>query len=77
MIVTTQHLFTIPYFADRPGFCRGRAKDFFASHGLDWRRFVREGIDERELLDCHDALSTALVRWAHQCAAAERGNNGR
>lgn len=69
MIVTRRHLFTVPGFSKRPGFCRDKSKTWFASHGLDWRAFVRDGIDEQVLLATDDAMALAVVRWAHQCEA--------
>jgi len=71
MIVTTKHLFTIPGFSPRPGFCRGRSKDWFRAHGLNWRDFVRNGIPI-EKLEATDAMGQALAAWARECDARER-----
>ena len=68
MIVTTRHLFTIPGYGPRPGFCRGGSREWFRAHRLDWRDFVKHGIDESVLLAQHDAFADAMVRWAHACA---------
>ena len=71
MIVTTRHLFTIPGFSARPGFCRGGARAWFAAHGLDWGDFVRNGIAAEAIEATGDGLALTLVAWARQCAAQE------
>lgn len=67
MIVTIRHLFTIPGFSRRRGFCRGQARVWFQAHGLDWREFVRNGIPAHVLEATGDALAVALVCWAKEC----------
>ena len=71
MIVTTRHLFTIPGFSPRPGFCRGGAREWFSAHGLDWADFVRNGIPAEKMAATGDALGLALVAWARECADRE------
>lgn len=75
LIVTTQHLFTIPGFSARPGFCRGQSRAWFQSQGLDWRAFVRDGIDASRLEATGDSLALAVVAWARQCVT-EGGAHG-
>lgn len=75
LTVTTQHLFTIPGFSRRRGFCRGGARAWFARHGLDWNAFVRDGIDAGALTATGDAMALALVDWARQCV--EGASDGR
>jgi hypothetical protein len=70
MIVTTRHMLTIPGFTARGGFCRTGSRAWARSHGLDWGDFVLHGIAEEKLL-ATDAFGVALVKWAHQCAAAD------
>lgn len=72
MIVTTRHLFTIPWFSPRRGFCRDRSRAWFRAHGFDWGHFVRNGIHADQLEATGDALALALVAWARECAAQER-----
>lgn len=67
MIVTTRHLFTIPGFSQRAGFCRGGAREWFRTHELDWRDFVAHGIPADQLEATGDALALALVAWAREC----------
>ncbi len=70
MIVTKHHLFTIPGFSKRRGFCRGKSRDWFRAHGLDWRMFVAHGIPAETLEATGDGLALALVKWARKCQAA-------
>lgn len=71
MIVTTRHLFTIPGFSRRAGFCRAGTRAWAASHGFDWRDFARNGIAIEQLDAVDDAFAQALVKWARECAARE------
>lgn len=71
LIVTRRHLFTIPGFSRRQGFCRAGARDWFARHRLDWKQFVRSGIEASKLEETGDGLAVALVAWARKC---EEGN---
>lgn len=72
MIVTTRHMLTIPGFSTRNGYCRGGSRKWARSHGLDWEKFVREGIDS-EILEATDGFGQALVKWARECEAREAG----
>jgi hypothetical protein len=71
VIVTRAHLFSIPGYSARPGFCRGGARAWFRAHGMDWTDFVRNGIAADALTATGDGLALALVDWAQQCAAQE------
>lgn len=71
VIVTTTHLFTIPWFTRRSGFCRGKSKEFFDMHGLDWRAFVKNGIPSSKLEATGDGLALKLVEWARKCEACD------
>lgn len=70
MIVTYRHYRTIPSRRGI-GYCRGKGAEWFARHGLDFRDFVRNGIDEQQLLATGDGMALRLVEWARQCAAQE------
>lgn len=74
LIVTTRHMCTIPGFSTRRGFCRDRSKAWAKRHGLDWREFVRNGIDAEKLLATGDGFAIALVEWARKCQAQERSD---
>jgi len=71
MIVTTRHVFTIPYFRARPGFCRDGMRRWFDAHGLDWADFKANGIEAERLEAIGDAFALATVKWARECTAAE------
>jgi hypothetical protein len=73
MIVTTRHLFTIPGYSRRPGFCRGGARRWAAAHGIDWCDFVRHGIAAEKLEAIGDAFALALVAWAKKCEEQTHG----
>ncbi|WP_236200237.1 hypothetical protein [Pseudomonas pseudonitroreducens] len=66
MIVTIQHLHSVPTWTGRQGFCHSAARDFFARHNLDWLDFVRNGIDEKVLVATGDALAMILVEYARE-----------
>ncbi|MDF3932926.1 hypothetical protein [Pseudomonas citronellolis] len=66
MIVTIQHLHTVPTWNGRQGYCHGKARDFFSEHGLDWMDFVQNGIDEQLLVDTGDGLALLLVEHARE-----------
>lgn len=72
LIVTTKHLFTIPGYSSRPGFCRGKSREWFARQGLDWRAFVRHGIDADILRGTGDGLAIAVAGWAEKCEACRQ-----
>lgn len=73
LIVTIQHLHTVPTWTTRTGYCARQSRAFFAEHGLDWLAFVRNGIPAQQLLDTGNALAAHLVAWAAQVEA----ENGR
>lgn len=58
------------------GYCRPGCFALAKSKGLDWRKFVREGIDSRELAaPGEDSMVDALVEQARRRIREE--NNGR
>lgn len=71
--VTTTHLFTIPGFSPRRGFCRDKSKAWAKRQGIDWRAFVRDGIDADSLLATGDGFAIALVEWARKCEETRNG----
>lgn len=72
MRITLQHLHTIPGTGGKPGWCNGRARDFFQRHGLDWYQFRHGGIPEEAFLATGDGLAIRLVEWAHESARIEQ-----
>lgn len=75
MKVTYRHYRTIPSRGG-VGYCRGKGQDWFNRHGLDFRDFVKNGIDAEVLLATGDGMAEQLVNWARTCAAKE-GAGGR
>lgn len=71
LIVTRRHLFTVPGFSRRPGFCRAGAIAWARRHGIDWQEFTRNGIDAQRLVDTGDGFALALVDWARECERTE------
>lgn len=71
--VTLEHLRSIPGYGRKPGFCAGRAREFFKQHQLDWYAFRHDGLPAEQFLATGDALAIALVSWARECEVS----NGR
>lgn len=74
LIVTIQHLHTVPTWTTRTGYCAKQSRAFFSEHGLDWLEFVREGIDAERLLATGNALAEHLVAHARAVEEARDGN---
>lgn len=47
--------------AIRAGHCPTGIRRWFTAHGLDFRSFMREGVDAEILRDRGDALSTRVI----------------
>lgn len=73
LIVTMQDLRTIPGLTRRGGFCAPNARAWAARYGLDFRAFVRHGIDADVLLATGDGFAVRLVEWARQRREAGNG----
>jgi hypothetical protein len=73
VIVTTRHLFTIPGHSHRRGFCRGKSREWCIRQGIDWKSFVRNGIEASVLEATGDGLALALVAWARECEERAHG----
>lgn len=69
LIVTIQHLHTVPTWTTRTGYCARQSRAFFAEHGLDWLAFVRKGIPAHALLATGNALAIHLVEHAQRMEA--------
>jgi len=46
--------------------CSRGARHFFERHGLDWPKFLREGIDADELAATGDAMAIRVAEIAEQ-----------
>lgn len=72
--VTFQHLRTIPRARGNRGYCRDKSKAWAKRHGIDFKAFVREGIEAEQLEQTGDAFALALARWARECEAREQAH---
>lgn len=73
LIVTMQDLRTIPGLTRRGGLCAPSSRAWAKRNGLDFRAFVRDGIDAEVLLATGDGFALKLVDWARQRREAGRG----
>lgn len=55
------------------GLCVHGTRGWFARQGLDFRAFLREGIDAQTLLATGDAMALRVVERARQQATQEKG----
>lgn len=44
--------------------CSGGTRDFFKRHGMDWSRFVKDGLPEEEFIATGDAMAMKVVETA-------------
>lgn len=51
------------------GYCAAGARAWMRRHGFDWARFLREGIDAREIERVDDAMAARVIRQARMGAA--------
>lgn len=49
----------------RAGHCVRGAREWFEAHGLDFAKFLSQGIDEDEFLATGDALAQQVVEHMH------------
>lgn len=71
MIITIEHLHSVPTWNGRQGYCHKQSRVFFQRHGLDWLKFLQVGIEEQQLLATGDDLARHLVEHARQEAGHE------
>ncbi|MEC7118659.1 MAG: hypothetical protein VXW65_01995 [Pseudomonadota bacterium] len=53
------------------GYCSKGAREWFAQHGLDYRQFVRSGLDADTLLATGDAMAVKTVEQAKKREAQQ------
>lgn len=46
----------------KTGHCVAGAREWFARHGLDFRDFIRNGIEEERFLASGDVIATEVVK---------------
>lgn len=68
MIITVQHLYSVPDYKGGTGYCAKGSRQWFEAHGLSWSDFVRHGLHESVFLATQDALALRLVEHAHNAA---------
>ncbi len=74
MLITTEHLATVPAWGGRKGFCARGARQLCARYGIDWSEVIRNGgIPASRLVATGDALALQLVEHAQKTLEAQRG----
>lgn len=53
------------------GLCARGAKTWFQSHGLDFRKFLREGMPLDEVAKLDDGLSNRVVQYVRKTRGGE------
>lgn len=74
LIVTIQHLYTVPTWTGRLGYCGQKSREFFRAKGWDWFQFLQHGIPASTLLATGDALAKHLVEHARAVEEARDGS---
>jgi len=44
--------------------CSGGTRDFFTRHGMDWNRFLKDGLPEEDFIATGDAMAMKVVETA-------------
>lgn len=44
--------------------CSGGTRDFFKRHGMDWNKFLSEGLPEEDFIATGDAMAMEVVKVA-------------
>lgn len=44
--------------------CSGGTRDFFKRHGMDWNKFLTEGLPEEQFIATGDAMAMQVVEAA-------------
>ena len=66
IIITIAHVRAV-------GLCVNGSRAWFARHGLDFRAFLREGLDAETLLATGDAMAQRVVNCALEREQQEHG----
>lgn len=64
MIITVKHLYSVPTWTNKVGYCAKGARFFFKKYNLDWQDFIKNGIDEELLIATNNALALHIVAYA-------------
>ena len=46
--------------------CSGGTRDFFRRHGMDWNKFLSEGLPEQDFIQTGDAMAMQVVKKARE-----------
>jgi hypothetical protein len=71
--ITTAHLYSVPAWNGRVGFCARGARAWFAQHGFDWSEFVQAGLPASAFEATGDAMALQLVAHARRVELTEDG----
>jgi len=66
LIITVQHIYTVPAWNGATGFCGRGARAWFAQHNLSWADFVANGLPASILEATGDALALQVVAHARE-----------
>lgn len=72
VIVTLEHVRLLRGYTSRKGYCIPGLKIWFASRGLDWNDFVKNGIPAQKIIDTGDALAIEAVKLAQELKGANK-----
>lgn len=60
-----EHVRQVEGFRQKPGLCVPHIRAFCKMHDIDYRRFLREGVEENEISHIRNAFVQAVLRQAH------------
>jgi hypothetical protein len=66
LIITTEDVATVPNWNGGVGLCARGVREWTRARGIDYLRFVRNGIPASELLATGDALAIRVVEHARE-----------
>lgn len=73
MIIRWSHVRGMPGMSRRGGLCASGAREWCRRHNVDLRDFVRNGLDEAEVLRIGDAFALAVVEHARRVEGQGNG----
>ena len=65
MIITLKHIRKVKGFNRKPGFCIRGVRHWCEVNNVDYRKLIKEGLDESVLLATKDPMAVAVVEQAH------------
>lgn len=64
MVITMEHIKSVPVPNGRDGYCNRGIRKFCKRHSIDWHQLRKNGIDSSVLLDTGDAMALRVVKHA-------------